>query len=143
MPPPLVLVSNNHFDRTENFMKRNISWRWPANSMLKYFRQGIRFPFSQLQIHLVCVCAELCLTLRPHGLWPTRLLCPWDFPGKNPGVGRHTLRQGIFPTQGSNLRLLHWQEDFDHFRYLPSTTWEAHRFTSGKEYSTLNKKTLD
>ena len=26
-------------------------------------------------------------TLRPHGLQPTRLLCPWDFPGKNTGVG--------------------------------------------------------
>ena len=33
---------------------------------------------------------------------PTRLLCPWDFPGKNTGVGCHFLLQGIFPTQGSN-----------------------------------------
>ena len=35
-----------------------------------------------------------------------------DFPGKNTGVGCHTLLQGIFPTQGSNphlLHLLHWQ----------------------------------
>ena len=30
-----------------------------------------------------------------------------DFPGKNTGVGCHFLLQGIFPTQGSNLRLLH------------------------------------
>ena len=47
-------------------------------------------------------------------LWalPTRLLCPWDSPGKNTGVGCHSLLQGIFPTQGSNthlLCLLHWQ----------------------------------
>ena len=28
-------------------------------------------------------------SLRPHGLQPTRLLCPWDFPGKSTGVGRH------------------------------------------------------
>ena len=27
--------------------------------------------------------------LRPHGLWPTRLLCPWDYSGKNTGVGCH------------------------------------------------------
>ena len=33
------------------------------------------------------------------------------FPGKNTGVGCHFLLQGIFPTQGSNLRLLHWQAD--------------------------------
>ena len=33
--------------------------------------------------------------------------CPWDFPGKNTRMGCHFLLQGIFPTQGSNLRLLH------------------------------------
>ena len=47
-----------------------------------------------------------------HGLQPTRLLCPWDSPGKNPGVGCQALLQGIFPTQGSNPHLfclLHWQ----------------------------------
>ena len=42
---------------------------------------------------------------------PTRLLCPWDFPGKNTGVGSHSLLQGIFPTQESNLGLPHWQVD--------------------------------
>ena len=42
-------------------------------------------------------------------LQPTRLLCPWDFPGKSTGVCGHFLLQGIFPTQGSNLRPLHWQ----------------------------------
>ena len=28
---------------------------------------------------------------RPHGLQPTRLLCPWDFPGRRTGVGCHCL----------------------------------------------------
>ena len=28
---------------------------------------------------------------RPHGLQPTRLLCPWDFPGKSTRVGCHCL----------------------------------------------------
>ena len=45
-------------------------------------------------------------SLRPRGLQPTRLLCPWDFPGKNAGVGCHFLLQGIFPSQGSNPGLL-------------------------------------
>ena len=31
-----------------------------------------------------------------------RLLCPWNSPGKNTGVGCHVLLQGIFLTQGSN-----------------------------------------
>ena len=43
------------------------------------------------------------------GLRPARLLNPWNFPDKNTGVGYHFLLQGIFPTQGSNLHLLHWQ----------------------------------
>ena len=35
------------------------------------------------------------------------LLSPWDSPGKNTGLSCHALLQGIFPTQGSNLNLLH------------------------------------
>ena len=49
--------------------------------------------------------------VEPHGLLAVRLLCPWDFPGKNIGVGCHFLLHGIFPTQGSNLHLQHWQKD--------------------------------
>ena len=43
--------------------------------------------------------------LPSHGLWPTRLLCPWNFPGKNTGARCHFLLQGIFPTQGFNPHL--------------------------------------
>ena len=49
--------------------------------------------------------------LQPHGQQPTRLLCSRDFPGKNIGVGCHFLFQGMFPNQGSNPCLLHWQGD--------------------------------
>ena len=51
--------------------------------------------------------------LRPYGPYPTRLLCPWDSPGKNTGVGHHAFLQGIFPTQGSSqllLQLLHFSQ---------------------------------
>ena len=34
-------------------------------------------------------------SVRPHGLQPTRLLHPWDSPGKNTGVGCHFLLQCI------------------------------------------------
>ena len=58
----------------------------------------------------VCSVTQSWLTLcDPCGLCPARLLCPWDFPGHNTGVGCHFLLQGIFPTKGSNLRLLPWQ----------------------------------
>ena len=35
--------------------------------------------------------AQSCLTYRPHGVQPTRLLHPWDFPGESTGVGCHCL----------------------------------------------------
>ena len=51
-------------------------------------------------------------SLWPHGLYPTRLLCPQNSPGKNTGVGWHFLLQGIFPSQGSNMVLLHCRQTF-------------------------------
>ena len=55
--------------------------------------------------------AQLCPTLfNPHGLQPTKLLRPWDIPGKNTGVGCQFLLQEIFPTQGLNLCLLHCRQ---------------------------------
>ena len=60
-----------------------------------------------------CVCAQSGQTLRhPMNCKPARLFCPWYFPGKNTRVGYHFLLQGIFLTQGLNLRLLcllNWQ----------------------------------
>ena len=67
-------------------------------------------------MYLQCCCCSKVISVvsdsvLPHGPWPARLLCPWDSPGKNTGVGCHALLQGIFLTQGLNLcllRLLHW-----------------------------------
>ena len=64
-----------------------------------------------LLVKSVCIsCSVVSDSLRPHGLQPSRLLCPWNSPGKNTGVGRHFLLQRIFPTQGSNLGLLHCKQ---------------------------------
>ena len=41
----------------------------------------------------VCVCSVVFHSLPPHGLWPARLLCPQDSPGRNTGVGCHFLLQ--------------------------------------------------
>ena len=59
----------------------------------------------------VYACSVTSDSLRPDRLQPAVLLCPWDFPGKNTGVGCHFLLSGIFPTQGSNQSLLSWQAD--------------------------------
>jgi len=58
-------------------------------------------------------------------LWTVaRLLCPWDSPDKNTGVGCHALLHGVFPTQGSNLSLLTSAALAGGF-FTTSTTWEA------------------
>ena len=93
------------------------------------------------------LCGQLCPdSLWPHGLQPTRLLCPWDSPGKNTAVGYHFLLQGIFLTQGSNLCLLCLLfgreqlqrrqspliESWDHpGRALSQTLWGAHEGLQG------------
>ena len=62
--------------------------------------------------------------------WPTRLLCPWD----SPGVGCHTLLQGIFPTQGSNSGLLHCRQMLYHLSHQGNPwilEWVAYPFSRG------------
>ena len=57
-------------------------------------------------------------SLRPHGLSPTRLLCPGDYPGKKTAVGCcHALLQGIFPTSGLNPGIPHRRQILYHLSH--------------------------
>ena len=58
--------------------------------------------------------------MQPHGLYPTRLLCPWDFPGDSTGVDCHLLLQGIFPNQGLNPGLPHCRQTLYHLSHQGS-----------------------
>ena len=49
-------------------------------------------------------------TVISNSLWPYGLYCPWNSPGKNIGVGYHSLLQGISPTQGSYPGPLHCRQ---------------------------------
>ena len=66
------------------------------------------------QIHVNCYLSVspsvVSDSLRPHGLWPTRLLCSWNSLGKTTGVGCHCLLQGIFLTQRLNLSFLYCRQ---------------------------------
>ena len=62
---------------------------------------------SESESEVTQSCPTLC---DPHGLSPTRLLSPWNFPGKSTGVGCHFLLQGIFPIQGLNPGLPHCRQ---------------------------------
>ena len=81
------------------------------------------FPAKSPILSHICVRAPLLVPSNPvqrYGLQPTRLLCPWDFPGKNTGVDCHFFLHGIFPTQGSNPCFLHWWADSFQLSHLES-----------------------
>ena len=67
---------------------------------------------------------------QPHGLLFTSLLCPWNSPGKNTGVGSHSLLQGVFPTQGLNLAPLHRGQILYHLSHQRSPTFLSVQFSS-------------
>ena len=77
-------------------------------------------------------CSVVSDSLRPLGLQPTRLLHPWDFPGKNTGVGCHFLLQEIFPTQGLNPGLPHCGQTLYHLSHQGSLQFYI-SFSSGSE----------
>ena len=57
-----------------------------------------------------CLVAYLCSTLcNSMDYSPPDSSILEDSPGRNTGMGCHALLQGIFPTQGLNLGLLHWR----------------------------------
>ena len=62
--------------------------------------EWVKVKVSQLCLSL---CDPMDCSLPSSSVQPTKLFCPWDSPGKNTGVGCHSLLQGIFFTQGSNL----------------------------------------
>ena len=84
----LILLLLSHFSRVQLC----------ATLSLGFFRQdhwsGLPFPSPMHKSekwkwsHLVMSDSS-----QPHGLQPTRLLCPWDFPDKSTGVGCHCLLQ--------------------------------------------------
>ena len=101
---------------------KELKWLAQGQAANKVWKQdSSQVPWSQgwshsrnaanllLVVWSLCVCAKSLSHVRlfaTHGLQPSRLLCPWDSPGKNPGVGCHVLLQGIFLAQALNLRLL-------------------------------------
>ena len=83
--------------------------------------------------------SQLCLTLGdPMDLQPARLLCPWNSPGQNTGVGTRSFLQGIFPTQGLNPGLPHCRQILNHLRHQG----RPERGSGGREWVVDGKQTL-
>ena len=87
-------------------LKSNMLFCWFFSC---YFPLRIYY-FLLLDLSLyVCV---LSYSVVSDSSWHHEVLCPWNFLGKNTGTDCHFLLQGIFPTQGLNPHLLHWQVAF-------------------------------
>ena len=86
-----------HLSVKAKHLYRILEWKWNNMICLNYFFFYVKAP---------CKLA--------------RILCPWDSPGKNIGVGCHSLPQGIFPTQGSNPGLLYHRQILYHLSYQRS-----------------------
>ena len=104
---------------------------------VKLLQRILYVTLGHLLISLLCVCKggiristctcaksrQLCPTLSNPKVCSPWILCPWDSPGKNTGVGCHALLQGIFPPQGFNLcllRLLHCRQILYHLTHQGS-----------------------
>ena len=67
--------------------------------------------FNQVISFSACVCAAASDSLRPHGLWLTRFLCPWTFQGKEYWSGLPFPIPGDLPDPGIELAYPIWQTD--------------------------------
>ena len=69
-----------------------LSYSFPPQSKQSTLRVAGESRWTQMMMWAICVCVSCSVvsnSLWSYGLQPTRLLCPWNSPGKNTGVGWH------------------------------------------------------
>ena len=95
----------------------------PAPSVLEAQSQPLDHqgsPYFDFFNHVKCVSPSVVLTFCDPMTGSPGLFCPWDSPGKNTGVGGHFFLQGILPTQGSHLGLVHCKQTLYHLSHQGS-----------------------
>ena len=115
-----IIVAENFTNWEKIYIYR---WKKPREFPKKEIHTKIYVNFWKLKTKVqwlrwfnCCLVTKSCPTLlQTHGLKLARCFCPWDFPGKNTGVGCHFLLQGIFLTQESNLHLLNCRWILSHW----------------------------
>ena len=94
--------------RLDSKKKRN------KTNQYKFCKLTVTGKYIPVCVSVTQSCPTLC---DPHEMQPTRLLCPWDYSDKYTRVGYHSLFQGIFPIQGSNLGLLFCRQILYHLSH--------------------------
>ena len=98
--PTSTLKSLYYYDSFSQYLHCTYYIPGPRLSTLHYITMCANF----ILLCVLCQVASVMFdSLRPYGLLLTRLLCPWDSPGKNTRVDCHALLQEIYLTQGSKL----------------------------------------
>ena len=77
-------------------------------------------------------------SLQPHGLQPARILSPWNFPGKNTGVGWVAISSSRESFQPRDWTWVSWVSCISRWILYPWTTWE----TQERIYKRVNIKHL-
>ena len=115
-----VLVSGEGNAAHSSILAWRIPWTEEPGRMQSMGSQKVGHDFSLCLTYIQSEsesCSVMSDSLQPYGLHPARLLCPWNSPGKNTGEGSHSLLQGIFPTQGSNLGFPHCRQILYHLSH--------------------------
>ena len=80
----------------------SVTWKWQALLLCFSFQIGasVTSPVSDMLSEGSVAHSVVADSLQRHGLQPTRLLCPWDSPGKKTGVGCHFSPPENLPSPG-------------------------------------------
>ena len=114
--------------------KRNVAGPSLDGKVVRTYRKGVIPRRKSIYSKDYCCCcsvAQPCPTFYDpmDCMQPTMLLCSWHSPRENTGVGRHSLPQGIFPTQGSNPGLLQCRRILHHLSHQESPAKSAYLST--------------
>ena len=114
-----ILINMNIYIQDKNLSKNRNGWIMKNHFIYTvwiHIKKTVHFLYINIYTYTACVCVCMCVcvcawmysvmcnSLQAHGLQPTKLLCPWNFPGKNTGVGSLFLFQGIFFNPGIQPR---------------------------------------
>ena len=111
----LTLLRNS----SQTFHIMTLTWNLQNDSLMEcppIWTWAVLFSCLKVKVLVALLCPALCHLM--DCCLPDS--CPWEYLGKNTGVGCHFLLHGIFPTQESNQNLLHCRQILYHLSHLDS-----------------------